>query len=248
VLLLHGQPGSHRDWGGVIAALGDRARPISIDRPGWAGDTRPADLYGNAAAAIAALDGLAVRRAVLAGHSFGAAIAALVAVLHPERVAALVLASPAANAASLDAVDRLLGAPLVGPVTSAATMAGLGLTLALAPTGGVVARRLGLDRRYVMSGGRSLLSPRSWRAFLVEQRALLAQLPELERRLTELAVPTTVVSGAADRIVPLAAATALAAQIPGARLQTLPGAGHLLPQQHAERLADAIAAAVQESA
>lgn len=56
-----------------------------------------------------------------------------------------------------------------------------------------------------------------------------------------------IVAGAADRIVPTAAAEALAGQIPGAELVLLRRAGHLLPHRHAERLAEIITAPVRSN-
>ena len=46
ILLLHGQPGSARDWARSIPA--ERATTIAIDRPGWDGSSPPTDLTGNA--------------------------------------------------------------------------------------------------------------------------------------------------------------------------------------------------------
>src|SRR5947209_14666259 len=97
ILLLHGQPGSAEDWDRVRAHIGERAPTIAIDRPGWDGDRGPADLAGNARAAIAAIDAAGARRAVVVGHSFGGAVAAWVAATTPDRVRALVLAAPSAN-------------------------------------------------------------------------------------------------------------------------------------------------------
>ena len=65
-------------------------------------------------------------------------------------------------------------------------------------------------------------------------------MPALEARLAKISVPTTVVIGTADRIVPVSSARRLAAQIAGARLVQLERANHLLPQQRAERLAEII--------
>ena len=70
---------------------------------------------------------------------------------------------------------------------------------------------------------------------------LVRQLPALEQRLNELSVPTTVVVGSADRVVPPAAARELANAIAGAHFEVLDRAGHLLPQQNAKRLAVLIA-------
>jgi pimeloyl-ACP methyl ester carboxylesterase len=243
VLLLHGQPGSARDWHAVVAALGSRAQAIAIDRPGWDGRSRATDLDGNAAAAIAALDRLGVDRAIVAGHSLGAAVAAWVAVRHPERVAALALASPAANTAAVDHVDRVLAAPLAGPLLTVASMSGIGLTLSAAGCRSVIARRLGIDPAYLQEAARGLLTASAWRAFVTEQRSLLAGLPMLEAALSAITAPTVVIAGSADRIVPLTAARALAEQIGGAQLTIIDGARHLLPQRHAPKLVEAILAA-----
>ena len=55
-------------------------------------------------------------------------------------------------------------------------------------------------------------------------------------------MPTTIVAGTGDHVVPIAAARRLAGQIPGAELVELEHAGHLLHVQQAGRLADVIAA------
>lgn len=241
ILLLHGQPGSARDWDRVVAALGPSADPIAINRPGWDGRSRPANLADNARAAVAALDQRGRQRATVVGHSLGGAVAAWLAVNHADRVSTLVLAAPAANRAALDWVDQLLAAPVAGTLASAAALSSVGLALATPLLRRRIARELQLDDEYLGAAARGLLTPASWRAFVTEQRALVRQVPELERRLAEIAAPTTIVTGSADRVVPLASARRLAEEIPGAELVVLERAGHLLPQRHAGLLADVIA-------
>jgi pimeloyl-ACP methyl ester carboxylesterase len=248
VLLLHGQPGSARDWHRVIAALGDHALALPINRPGWNGQGTATDLEGNVRAAMEALDRHSIERAIVVGHSYGAAIAAMFAILRPDRARGLVLASPAANRAALTTIDRLLAAPVVGPAATVTSMAGLGVALGFRPGRRAVAARLGLDGAYLARGGRALLNPRDWRSFVIEQRALIRELADLERRLPEIAIPTRIVSGSADTIVPVAAARLLARQIPAATLEVLEGAWHLLPQRHPGQLADAILATAQATA
>lgn len=240
VLLLHGQPGSAGDWDGVVAAIGGRARALAVDRPGWDGRTAATGLEGNALAAVQTLDAAGVPRAVLAGHSLGAAVAAWTAIRFPDRVQGLVLASPAANTAALDLVDRVLAAPVAGPLATVGLMAGVGLTLAAGTARRAIAHRIGIDAGYLDRNSRRLLSQTWWGSFLTEQRALFRDLPVLERRLHEIAMPTVIVAGSADHVVSLAAASALGRQIAGARLEVIEGASHLLPQQHAPRLAEAI--------
>jgi pimeloyl-ACP methyl ester carboxylesterase len=241
VLLLHGQPGSARDWELVVAALGERVTAIAIDRPGWDGQSEPTDLPGNARAAMAELDARGLERATVVGHSLGGAAAAWLAAHHPDRVARLVLAAPAANVASLYALDRWLAAPVAGYLASVAALAGLGLALTAGPVRRRIADDLAVDDRYLQAAGRRLLAPAAWRAFAVEQRALIRELPVLEDRLGKIEAPTTVVAGAGDRIVPVSAARRLVEQIPGAKLVILEDAGHLLPLQNAERLAEVVA-------
>ena len=245
ILLLHGQPGSARDWDRVRAAIGEPARVIAFDRPGWDGRTAATDLAGNAGAAIAMLDAQQVDRAIVVGHSFGGAIAAWLAAAHPARVAALVLAAPSANVASLNRVDRLLARPPFGAVLGAAVLAALGATLRAKPMRERIANQLALDGGYLEGAGQTLLSTAAWRAFSTEQRALIRGLPALEARLPQISAPTTIAIGTADRIVPPLSARLLAAQIGGADVVEIRGANHLLPQQHAERLARIILAAAR---
>ena len=237
ILLLHGQPGTARDWDPVIGALGGDAHAIAIDRPGWDGQTPPSDLAGNAEVALAALDRACADGATVVGHSFGAGVAAWLAIAHPDRVRALVLVAPAANLEALEPVDRLLAAPVVGELAAALAMGSIGLALAAPPLRRLITRIVGLDERYLVSVGRASLTPAAWRAFVADQRAMVADLPELNARLDEISAPVTIVVGTADRIVPIAAARALSRQIPGARLVELEHRGHLLPQRNTGELA-----------
>lgn len=237
---MHGQPGSARDWQRVLCHLGERAHAIAIDRPGWDSRTAAGGFELNGRAALAALDAAEAQRVTVVGHSFGGGVAAWLAAHHPDRVARLLLAAPAANVAALSALDRALALPGVGPVLSRATLLATGLALSAAPLRRQIARRATIDPRYLSALGRTLLEPPVWRAFVTEQRAMLRDLPLLERELNQIRAPTVIVAGTLDRVVPPAATRALAAQIPGARLLLLGRAGHLLPHLHAERLSELI--------
>lgn len=232
----------------MIQALDGRVLAIAVDRPGWDGTSRPRDLRGNAQAVVEQLDARGLARATLVGHSLGATIAVWTAVEHPERVAALVLAAPAANRASLAALDRWLALPLAGSLASAASMTGLGLALSAASLRRLIAREAHVEEAYLQASARLLLSAWARRAFTTEQRSLVRDLPLLETRLHGVRAPTWILTGIEDRIVPTAAPRALAGQIPGATLVELAGAGHLLPQLHAQQLVDAVMLAVAAAA
>src|SRR5262249_20204955 len=156
-----------------------------------------------------------VERATVVGHSLGAAVATWLALESPARVGRLVLVAPAANGDSLGRIDYLLAAPVVGGLTSVGAMAGGGVVLAVRPARRWVAEATGLDDRYLEAAERMLLAPAAWRSFVGEQRYLVRDLPALERRLSAITVPTTIVAGSGDHVVPIAAARRLAGQIPG---------------------------------
>lgn len=246
VLLLHGQPGAAADWERLRASIGNGVRTIAIDRPGWDGRSAVTDLSGNASAATAALDRVGVARATVVGHSLGAAVAAWLACAEPDRVGRLVLVAPAVNVASLTRFDYLLAAPVVGSLAGALAMASGGLVLASGSLRRAIGQAIALDDGYLQAAGRVLRAPSAWRAFASEQRTLIRQLPVLEHRLEQLSVPTTIVAGTADRVVPIGAARRLAAQVPGAELVEIEAAGHLVHLRHAREVARVIAGGDQE--
>ena len=95
VVLLHGLPGSVRDFRGLAAAMAPGLRVIRIDHPGFGGtplSTWPgASLVARADFICAVLDHLDLGPVLLLGHSMGGAVAAAVAARRPELVAGLAL-------------------------------------------------------------------------------------------------------------------------------------------------------------
>lgn len=104
ILLLHGLASQRRFWNLVVPHL--VGSPLcAVDQRGHGDSDKPDDGYDLAtvaADAATALDALGWSRAVVAGHSWGAAVAATLAADHPERVLAVV------------AIDGGLGSPLEG--------------------------------------------------------------------------------------------------------------------------------------
>ncbi len=90
-MLLHGQPGASADWSAVRMAIGDRARLLVPNRPGWDGRHPAGGVAVNGAAVLALLDRLELPRATVVGHSFGGGVAIQLAHDHPERVRYLVV-------------------------------------------------------------------------------------------------------------------------------------------------------------
>jgi pimeloyl-ACP methyl ester carboxylesterase/uncharacterized membrane protein YbhN (UPF0104 family) len=244
LVLLHGQPGSPADWQAVIARLPPQLRASAADRPGYGGSDRPAGGFtANAQAVLDDLDARGVQSAVLVGHSWGGGVALRTASLAPDRVQAVVLLA-GVGPGCLTSLDWLLAAPGIGPLSSLA---------AFRWTPWIARARLAwLRRRH----GRPLYPGEAaslqvwgeaargdwplWRTFLIEQRALLFELAELEAAARSLRVPVLLIADPADQVVPVRTSHRLADLLPDARLLLVEGAGHHLPRRAPRAVADAI--------
>ena len=243
-MLLHGQPGTGADWDAVANLLAEDFRVIVPDRPGY-GDTggQARGIATNADAVAALLDRLSIDQATVVGHSWGGAPALDFANRHPERVHGLVLVSSVAPSEGVGYADRFLALPVVGPVASLLGFRVLARLLRVSHLRRAVQRRVnGTTDELLAAISETWGTGDVWRSFVVEQRALVEELPGLVDRIGSIDARTAVVVGAADRVVPPSAGEALADAIPQARLVRLEGAGHLLPQEDPERVAAVIAA------
>jgi pimeloyl-ACP methyl ester carboxylesterase len=194
-------------------------------------------MEANADALGRLLDDNGVESATIVGHSFGGGVALALALRRAELVRGLVLVGSVGTGSSLGLQDRVLGLPVLG---ESVAFAGLEVSRRLLPA---LRRRSTQLPPALASWLRAVPEPwpnadrsggpsaATWRSFVTEQRALLAETPALEGRLGSVRTPTAVVAGGRDRVVPARAAADLAEAIPGAELVWVPGAGHLVPQE-----------------
>lgn len=232
-VLLHGQPGSGLDWQLVVPLIA--TLPLdATDRPGY--DGSPAG--GFAAGAAHLLQRTAERKLVLVGYSWGAGVALAAALMRPERIQSLVLLAPVGSPLAVSRADRVLAAEVPARVFVAVMRrAGARFPVIAARA---VGSRLDARARRAVSAEVALRDPvATWRAWQVEQRALVRETPGLAARLAELRCPTLVLGGTRDPSVTPAAAADLARRIPGARFREIP-TGHLMPVEAPEQVAAAI--------
>jgi pimeloyl-ACP methyl ester carboxylesterase len=253
VLLIHGCPFSAFVWRKVIAGLAGRYRCLAPDLLGL-GDTETdpgADwsLPAQVAAIAGLLDELGIRRCAVVGHDHGGAIAQLLALGHPDRVSALVLANAEAydnwpSPAELLFV-RATQFPLLGRLLLRAWSRPAAFRLALAG-GRAVADRAVLDRELVAGYVAANLADGHRRAktrrFLAHQLdpGNVRHTVDAAARLPALTVPTLLLWGDADVHFPAEWGHRLARDIPGARLELLTGAGHLVMEERPGDVARAI--------
>jgi len=214
----------HRDTG--------RSSVCPPGRPDYGGAHLVAD-------AARVLDGHGIARAHVVGGSMGGALAQLLALDHPERVASLVLlsTSPAGPGGDLPPVAEDYAAFLAGSAVDWSDPRAI--------VDHVVAdvRALTGDRPFDEACVRALVErdvARARSAANAQNHALLDGGAPWRDRLGTIVVPALVIHGSADPLFPLGHGEALAREIPGARLLVLDGAGHVLhPADH-----DAVAAAI----
>ena len=219
LVLIHGYPLDRTVWAAQSKGLRSVARVIAPDLRGFGGTPLPegnATMDTYAADVAALLDKLGMDRAVIGGVSMGGYIAFAFRRLFPARVRALVL------------VDTRPGAD------SAEGKKARGDAIALARAEGaaaVAARMLpkmhgkGAAPDYVRS--LSDLMSRQPVAGIVAALGAMRDRVDSTPDLATIDVPTLVVSGADDTLVPPAESVAMSKAIRGARLVLVPGAGHL---------------------
>lgn len=232
-VLLHGFGASLFTWREVLPGFAELGRAIAYDRPAFGLTQRPVDWsgpnpYGDGAQttlALALLDALQVDRAVWVANSAGARVAVDVALRQPERVIALVLVDPAIGAAPrwLKPVLKTPQMQHLGPrlVRSITTVGDDGIRRAWHDPSRITAE--------VYAGYRAPLKARDWDTALWNF-TLADRDPAIDAGITKLAVPTLVITGSDDRIVPTQRTIELAAHIPASELVVLADCGHL-PQE-----------------
>jgi pimeloyl-ACP methyl ester carboxylesterase len=171
--------------------------------------------------AVAVLDAAGVERAHVYGFSLGGMVAQQLALRHPERVRSLVLAATQPGGARAVAPDRDVQSffrrrPNL-PTDEAAWAS-------VAYNYSARCRREHADRIAEDIGVR-LTHPFAPAAYRAQLRAAASH--DCFRRLGGLDVPTLVVHGTEDRVVPVRNAELIAGAVPGARLHAVEQAGHL---------------------
>jgi len=199
----------------------------------------PYTLSDMAADTAALLDGLSIRSAHVVGASMGGMIAQTLAIEHPAKVRTLTsimstTGNPALPPATPEAMSVLLSPPVAGrdenidrAVTVFRTIGSSGYPFDEAMVRDIAARSF--DRGFHPEG---------------VARQLVAILASGSRKglLSSVRVPTLVIHGSADPLVPFAGGVDTAESIPGAKLVEIEGMGHDLPRGTWPRIIDEICA------
>lgn len=245
VLFIHGLLGSHHHWAHLVDTLDTDHRVLAPDLFGHGASEKPMGDYSlgaHAATLRDLLDRLGIDRVTLVGHSLGGGVAMQLCYLFPERVERLVLVSSGGLGRSVSRLLRsatLPGAEWVLPVIASGWVRGqvetVGRTLAR------VGLRPRTDLTEAWHGFTSLADAESRRAFLATTRSVIdpgGQTVTAHDHLPmAVDIPTLIVWGTRDKVIPVEHATAAQRAIPGSRVELFEGAGHFPHLDQPDRFA-----------
>lgn len=248
VLLVHGMAGSSMTWKHIMPALAERFTVVAPDLLGHGESAKPRGEYSLGAHANLLRDVLNVlghERATFVGQSLGGGVAMQLAYQFPERCERLVLVGSGGLGREVNLLLRALtfpGAEYVLPLVCAPRLRdSANRVAAWLRRAGV---RVAPSVEEVWRSYASLADAESRQAFFRTLRAVVdlgGQTASATDRLYLTAqVPTLIVWGARDTLIPVSHAVATHAAIPGSRLEIFDDAGHFPHCDAPERFVEVV--------
>ena len=248
LVLMHGFGASTFSWRNVGESLSVFGDVIAYDRPGFGftdrpltwGKVNPYSFQGNFELLEVLLDNFANgRQVVLVGHSAGGQLAAEFARLNPKKVSSLVLVDPSilTTGGGPDGFEWFFQLPQMqklGPL----------LVSSIATSGDDLLRKSHFDEtkitKDVYDGYHQPLKIRGWeRAFW--NFASAPRKNDLASNLSSITMPTLLISGVADTVVPTADTRKLEGLMPNAKIEIIQASGHLPQEEQPEAFLAVIA-------
>ena len=234
LLLLHGIAGSLETWAPLIPALSGEFTVIAPDMLGHGRSAKPRGDYSLGAYAAGARDlllALGHERATVVGHSLGGGVAMQFAYQFPAHTERLALVSSGGLGEEVNVLLRaatLPGSELVLPIITKAWVTGSGRRIA----GWLDAIGLqpGADITEIARGYASLADPEARAAFIHTARAVIdhrgQRVSARDRLYLADAIPSLIVWGERDRIIPADHGRRAAAAMPGSHFELFERVGH----------------------
>lgn len=234
VVLIHGITGSSDQWLPAFDLLSEHFNVVAPDLLGHGESAKPRGDYSLGAYASGIRDllvGLGLPAATIVGHSLGGGIAMQFAYQFPERCSRLVLVSSGGLGAEVNLLLRaasLPGSELVLPLLTHSRLLALGS--AFGRLLGTLGLQAGTDLAELAGGYASLGDPDARAAFLHTLRAVIdprgQRVNASDRLYLTRKMPSMIVWGDRDPIIPCEHGRGAHAAMPGSRLELLDGVGH----------------------
>ena len=253
LVLIHGITSNADTWGNVISALAENHTVVAPDLLGHGQSAKPRGDYSLGAYASGVRDLLAALghdRATVVGHSLGGGIAMQLAYQFPERVERLVLVDSGGLGREVNLILRaatLPGSEVVLPILFKLGLRRAGSALGRALT--AVGLKPNADIQGMAEGFASLEDIGARRAFVHTARSVIDPLGQRvdarDRLYLAAEMPTLLIWGDRDPMIPVSHGIEAHRLMPGSRLEIFEGAGHFPfnddPMRFVEVLRDFIA-------
>jgi len=234
ILLIHGVTGSSETWDDVIPFLSDRYTVIAPDLLGHGDSAKPRGDYSLGAYASGIRDlmrAIGHDSATVVGHSLGGGVAMQVAYQFPELCQRLVLVSSGGLGREVSIFLR--AATLPGSEWVLPLLASNGVLSAGGSVGNLlrsIGLRAGPDLQELWKGFSSLGDAEARQAFIYTLRGIVdpggQRVSARDRLYLAETVPTLLVWGERDPIIPVVHGYSAHEQIPDSKLEIIEGAGH----------------------
>jgi len=230
LVLISGLGYSSWQWHRMVPFLAEHFQVIIFDNRGVGQSDKPAGPYTAqmlAADTVGLLDALNIEKAIVMGHSMGGFIAQALALDFPQRVKKLILCSTNFGGPHHVPVTAEAMKVLTDVTSDALTRFKNGLVVSTAP--GWAEKNPAMVEEWIRWRVANPIEPVHYQAQLAIGLGLLPEAAAFENKLPNISVPTLILFGAHDKVVPPANADLLAKQITGSRIRIFPDAGHFFP-------------------
>lgn len=241
LILISGLGYSSWQWHKMVPFLAEHFQVLTFDNRGVGQSDKPAGPYTAqmlAADTAGLLDSLGIENAIIAGHSMGGFIAQAMALDFPEKVAKLILCSTNFGGPHHVPVTAEAMKVLTDVTSDALTRFKNGLVVSTAPDWSE--KNPEMIEEWIKWRVANPIDPAPYQAQLAIGLSLMPKAAAFETKLPRLNVPTLILFGAHDKVVPPANASLLAEKIAGSKVLIFPDAGHFFPIEIAEAASRAI--------
>ena len=228
-------------WHKMVPFLAEHFKVIVFDNRGVGQSDKPAGPYTAqmlAADTVGLLDVLNIEKAIVMGHSMGGFIAQAIALDFPQRVDKLILCSTNFGGPHHEPVTPEAMKVLTDVTSDALTRFKNGVVVSTAP--GWAEKNPAMIEEWVKWRVANPIEPGPYQSQLAIGLGLLPEAAAFESKLPAVKIPTLILFGEHDKVVPPTNAGLLSKQIPNSQVVIFPDAGHFFPIEIPEASSHAV--------
>jgi pimeloyl-ACP methyl ester carboxylesterase len=229
-------------WRTLIQELKDNFQVIVFDNRGSGQSDQPDGPYTVpmlAADTAGLMDALELESAAVMGHSLGGFIAQELVVSRPELVSKLVLASTNHGGMQVVPITPEALEVMTNREGDPVELVKRGIEIACAP--GFVEKNPEIVKELIDYRFTNPVPPPQYQAQVAAGAGTAAYTPDLvEQRMGSIQVPTLILFGEHDRVVPPGNAELMADKIPDAQVEIIPETGHMFPIENPAAAAEVL--------